>query len=511
MEGALTVEQHELQKEYDRLFPPQMTFQEVSDQLKTMQGHPEIDGLRQIFCNLLLYIITTGYYRYSDINKLKKYSYSVVPLFLENAALMPKEKYYFHAVSAFFCDNQKRCVELLQTYAADWKEVVDGLMGEGDVVDLLIEPFKNAFPGFWPQMQELVSPQCKQDGTHELCQLMADYYACKTNEEAVDVLTAYIQKYPGITVAREYLACTYYDLKMWNNAIAYFESVQEPVLFALTKDQIHFMLAWAYGKIRDYKKEEENYRIALELFPDGEDTLNNLGYSLYRQKRCQEAKAIFERCLEEKRDLPYAANNYVRILIALGLNKQAKQFVKESGFKVAKNIKERVQKLPSRDIKPKQAEIISEESDEEIGSAAEEKTIDIGGKREQFSHERLLEDELTLRIESGLPVFGMNLKIYKRPGEYGRQYIIPIGRLDLLCEDERGDLYIVELKKDSGYGDVFQQIMEYLKWFETSKKFRDKQVQGIICLNNPTAKLIDQVHHEPRLKLFEYRISYQEI
>ena len=298
---------------------------------------------------------------------------------------------------------------------------------------------------------------------------------------------------------------------MWQNAIAYFESVQEPVLFALTKDQIHFMLAWAYGKIRDYKKEEENYRAALELFPSCEDALNNLGYSLYRQKRYQEAKEIFERCLEEKRDLPYAANNYVRTLIALGLNKQAKQFVKESGFKVAKNIKERAKKLPNRDIKPQKAESISEEGDEDINSAAEERTIDIGGKREQFSSEKLLEDELTLRIESGLPVFGMNLKIYKRPGEYGRQYIIPIGRLDLLCEDKNGDLYVIELKKDSGYDDVYQQITDYLNWFERSKKFGKQKIYGIICLNDPTKTLIDQVHKEPRVRLFEYRISYQEI
>lgn len=510
------MEQNEIQKEYDRLFPSEMTVQEISDQLKVMKDHPNINKLRQYFCNVLLYVITTGYYIYKDVGKLTRLA--LVPLFLENISLLKKDdplfekdEVYFQAVAAFFSNDQELCIELLKRKFHTLQETYDDLLGEADIVDSLIEPFKNAFPGFWPQMQELVSPQCKQDGTHELCQLMEDYYACKTNEEAVDVLTAYIQKYPNITVAREYLACTYYDLKMWQNAIAYFESVQEPVLFALTKDQIHFMLAWAYGKIRDYKKEEENYRAALELFPSCEDALNNLGYSLYRQKRYQEAKEIFERCLEEKRDLPYAANNYVRTLIALGLNKQAKQFVKEGKFKVAKDIKARVQKLSGRDTNPKQDKIISEESDEETGSTAEEKTIDIGGKREQFSSEKLLEDELTLRIESGLPVFGMNLKIYKRHGEYGRQYIIPIGRLDLLCEDEDGNLYIIELKKDSGYDDVFQQIMEYLAWFEKSIKFKNKQIQGIICLNNPNKKLISQVHNEPKLKLYEYRISYQEI
>lgn len=73
----------------------------------------------------------------------------------------------------------------------------------------------------------------------------------------------------------------------------------------------------------------------------------------------------------------------------------------------------------------------------------------------------------------------MNIRVYKRKGEYGRQYIIPIGRLDLLCEDSQGNLYIVELKKDSGYDDAYKQIAAYLDWFEKN--------------------------------LFEYQISYNEI
>jgi len=44
----------------------------------------------------------------------------------------------------------------------------------------------------------------------------------------------------------------------------------------------------------------------------------------------------------EKTDLPYAANNYVNALIALGRNKDAKEFVKNSEFKIAKAIKEKV-------------------------------------------------------------------------------------------------------------------------------------------------------------------------
>lgn len=69
-----------------------------------------------------------------------------------------------------------------------------------------------------------------------------------------------------------------------------------------------------------------------------------------------------------------------------------------------------------------------------------------------------------LKIQGG-NVPGTRKKIYRRHGEYGRQYIIPIGRLDLLAEDEKGDLYIIELKKDSGYDDPYDKTAAYLDWF----------------------------------------------
>ena len=86
-------------------------------------------------------------------------------------------------------------------------------------------------------------------------------------------------------------------------------------------------------------------------------------------------------------------------------------------------------------------DIVVAEADEERTSV-ENSNIDFGIKRQQFSSEKILEDELTVRIESGMPVFGLNLKIYNHKGDfYGRQYPFPYGRLDLLCENEKGDLY----------------------------------------------------------------------
>ena len=105
----------------------------------------------------------------------------------------------------------------------------------------------------------------------------------------------------------------------------------------------------------------------------------------------------------------------------------------------------------------------------------------------------------------------MKLKLFRRKGMYGRQFIIPIGRLDLLCEDDDGNLFVIELKKDAGYDDAYQQTANYLDWFEQSEYAKGKKVYGIICLNSPTNALVQKVRNDKRMKLFEYAISYTEI
>lgn len=115
-----------------------------------------------------------------------------------------------------------------------------------------------------------------------------------------------------------------------------------------------------------------------------------------------------------------------------------------------------------------------------------------------------------MRMEAGMDVFGMPLKIYRRHGEYGRQYIFPNGRLDILAEDSEHNLYIIELKKDSGYDDAYKQTVEYIEWFQKHKA-RGKKVYGIICLNAPNRALVDAVRKDDRVKLYEYQISYTEI
>ena len=175
-------------------------------------------------------------------------------------------------------------------------------------------------------------------------------------------------------------------------------------------------------------------------------------------------------------------------------------------------MKRKVEKLENTNAgKTKTATRDVQTDDVSESNNVQQPQIDLGVKRQQFSSEKLLEDELTARIESGMEVFGMNLKIFRRKGLYGRQFIIPIGRLDLLCEDAQGNLYVIELKKDSGYDDAYQQTANYLDWFEQSEYAKGKKVYGIICLNAPTKALIQKVRNDKRMRLFEYAISYTEI
>lgn len=467
--------------------------------------------IRRAYCNELLYAISRGYTKYNTVSFAKD---ELIQGFLEIVKLLPKEYTYFHVAYHFFRQDNKTCLSMLeecmQLVYDKVKEKVkkpDDFMNEGVFIDMFFEPFKQAFDGFWTALSKILRKYPSQPGIPELCDVIDQYYVCKTDDEALELLFDAMQKYPDLVMVKELVGYTYYSMKMWNNAIAYFESVEESGLF-FPKFTLNFMLAWSNGKIKNYKAEEEYYKKSLEDNPDNINALNNLGYCLYLQKKYREAKAYFEKCLEIKSDYIYSANNMVRVLIALGRNKEAKAFVKKN--KVSKDIQRRVEKLDNTNAgikKNAEPEIIVEASDESI----QENTIDLGIKRQQFSNEKLLEDELTARIEAGIEVFGLKLRMYKRKGVYGRQFIIPIGRLDLLCEDEKGDLYVIELKKDSGYDDAYKQTSDYLNWFENNEISKGKKVYGIICLNSPSKELIEKVHNDKRMKMFEYQISYTEL
>lgn len=490
---------------YKKEFSEGMPFDIVSEKLDCMNEHQYIQELRSIFCNILIAVLTEGYINYDD-KTLAVYEDSLLKLVYENIEKLDKDRSFYWAFYYYLKKQYKECKVNIHNLckSLEGNEILD----EDGVLDYFLVPFKNAPVEIWEYITKEVKTMDTADGVPEFCDLISLFYRSINNDEVVDALTSFMQKYPEYKSPNEMLGYTYYNMSMWNNTIACFEKVKEEYYISMA--DIYWMLAWASGKVKNLTDEEEYYRKSYELAPDIPFTLNNLGYSLYRQKKYKEALEIFEKCLREKVDLNYAGNNYVRVLIALGRNADAKKFVKSSGVKVAKALRDRVANLDNHNARIRK-QLVEETQEVEETESTQKFNLDIGVKRQQFSNEKLLEDELTARIESGMPVFGMNLKIYKRKGEYGRQYIIPIGRLDLLCEDSQGNLYVVELKKDSGYDDAYKQTAEYLDWFEKDKRFKGKKVYGIICLNSPTKQLIDKVHADKRMRLFEYQISYTEL
>lgn len=503
------ISDEELDVLYQKILFGCKTLKDEVEAFKTLKCQHK-DLLRRMYCNVLLYAVSQGYTKYNSSNFEKD---ELIQAYLEIAKLLPIEYTYYHLIYLFFKKENKKCLLMLEEYIKlAYEEVKEEIkkpeefIDEGVFIDQFFEPFKQAFDGFWSCLARILREFPTQKGIPELCEIVEQYYTCKTDNEILELLIDMMQKYPDLVLIRELVGYTYYSMKMWNNAIAYFESVEEDGVF-FTEADLYFMLAWSYGKIKNHKIEEDYYRKAVEIIPNNINFLNNLGYSLYLQKNYKEAISYFEKCLELDNKYVYAANNYVRVLIALGRNKDAKAFVKSDKYKISKSIKKRVKELDNTNARIKK-EAINEPFDNE---SYQENAVDLGIKRQQFSNEKLLEDELTARIESGVEVFGLKLKMYKRKGLYGRQFIIPVGRLDLLCEDEKGDLYIIELKKDSGYDDAYKQTAMYLDWFEKDNISKGKKVYGIICLNSPTKDLIEKVRKDERMKLFEYQISYTEI
>ena len=560
---------------YSQEFPDTMSFDAISAKLDSMGSHPAIAQLRQKFCYQVAFVLTDGFTQYEQIS-LEMEEGSLLKLFYENIKKLDAvstDSFFFEAFWSYLQKEYNKCKDNIHKLChVQWRQ---DILKEDQVLDYLLVPFQNASDEIWNFIMDEVNSMHCEEGIPEFCKALSLYYRSRDNDVIIEGLLAFMRKFPKYRAPNELLGYTYYNMAMWDNAIACFERVQQEYYFFL--EDIYWMLAWSNGKIKNYADEEKYYRMSYQLAPDIPFTLNNLAYSLYKQKKYLEAKELFRQCLDAKKDLPYAANNYVRVLIALGRNADAKKFVNSKKFKIAKAIQERVKRLDDhnvrlnkKDLSVKSDTIIESDSDTadlfEITSSEDEikrcqqytnnrlsengakcqqpsnemqlesktkhqrfsnerslegeikhsqplneRQLEATAKHRQFSKEKLLEEELTARIESGMQVFGKHLKVYKRKGEYGRQYNIPVGRLDLLCEDANGNLYVVELKKDSGYDDVYEQITQYLAWFEQSEKFKGKKVYGIICLNHPAQELLSKVHADKRIRIFEYQISYTEL
>ena len=267
----LTDEQ--LEKLAEEFFSSAASLEEMSNRLLTTKSE-HIDELRGYFVNELLYGISIGFTKYDKPNEARD---SAISLFCQNVSMLPKSQLYFRAVSAFFEHKNEQCLSLINDYLQeDAKKHPDRPVDEFFIVDCFFEPLKEAFPGFWNSLGELIKKYPHQAHLPALCGTIGKYYTCRTDEEALELLMVCHQQYSESILLKELIGHTYYCMKMWHNAVAYFEQVEDNRVF-FRNDTFFFMMAWCYGKIKDHDLEEKFYREALENNPQNVDAMNNLG------------------------------------------------------------------------------------------------------------------------------------------------------------------------------------------------------------------------------------------
>lgn len=499
-------EQERIKRRYEAIKNRCHRWAELSDAIDALQGDRDQTALRVELCDDHLSALCKGLVRYPE--KDGEVYADMKRLFTRNVRLLPQEENpYFRAVVCFYEGRSGEVLALLEQDAEERFPDTAATFTEGDFVYLYADPFKQAFPGFWPKMTALLRRLNCDPELPALSACLGEYYQCSSAEESAELLASFAAAHPGLSLPKELLGLSYVELKKWHGAIACFSQVKGKNVF-LYSDDLSFYTAWCYGKLRQYGKEEEWYRSCLEEAPQYGMALNNLGYSLYRQRRYEEALEIFEQCLKEERDLSCAADNAVRTLLALGRGQAARELIAHSPCTVSADLRRKAEQAPAKD---RPARTPPPEPEEETEQAP---IPDRGLQPAAFSSEKALENELLAQLEAGQQIFGFPLKVYEREDDfYGQQYHIDGGKgiIDLLCEDEKGDLYVVELKKDSAYNDVYSQTRYYLDWVQKNMLPKGKRAYGVILMGSASPKLIEQVRSDPQIRLFEYKLSCAEL
>lgn len=422
----------------------------------------------------------------------------------EQCRRLPESPYLPLAFICFFNENNDKVIENIIKWLKSSGEIVEYT----NILDLLIT-LKQGFIGMWNDIGKIVGGMNSEPGLESACYAIESFYYSSQLEAIIDAFTKVLIENDKIHFAKEMIGFTYYSMNMWENAIAYFEQALEidPNDASFTEEELCFYLGWSYGRIKGFKSAETYYKRLLDLNPTTPSALNNLGYCLFKQKKYAEAKSVFEQCIAKNNDLRMAVNNKLRLLIETGEYNEAKKFAEDNKNIVSKDLLKRAMQVRKGKSIPEKF-IDNTTDDEQMAQAPKGISIEKGM---QFSSEKNLEDELTHRIERGDSCFGVQLSVYKQKGKYGRQYIMPVGRADILASDAENNLYVIELKKDSGYGDVYDQVSRYVKWIEENLKSPGKKVYGIIVVNNPSNELVLQVRKSPQIKLYDYSVMYREI
>ncbi len=116
-------------------------------------------------------------------------------------------------------------------------------------------------------------------------------------------------------------------------------------------------------------------------------------------------------------------------------------------------------------------------------------------------YEDNLESLLTERLEEVEP--GLTL--------VQRQYVTPVGRIDLLCRDHRGNYVVIELKRfRASTESIIDQVTRYMGWVQQHLTGSGEAVRGYIVVGKLDTKLEYSVRAIGNLKVKCFRVSLSD-
>jgi len=107
----------------------------------------------------------------------------------------------------------------------------------------------------------------------------------------------------------------------------------------------------------------------------------------------------------------------------------------------------------------------------------------------------IIEKDIECFIEYNPSLIGKSMTLKKR------QLDTPVGRIDLLFEDKKGNPTVVELKLNKIGRDAVNQVRRYMKWM---KKQTKKEVSGVIVCKGVMPAFEKDFEKLPDIKIFSY-------
>ncbi|MFY9563561.1 MAG: endonuclease NucS domain-containing protein [Limnochordia bacterium] len=318
------------------------------------------------------------------------------------------------------------------------------------------------------------------------------------------------------------LGVTYANEKNGKAAVKCFEKALLSSEWAQKFFSLRYQYAWSLIDVKDYQKAEDQFRIILSIYGDQPDILDLLGYCLYKQKKYDEAIAVFGKTLElwdpqvYKGYSPYWT--LARVFCRLKRYDDAIETLKHIGKdgKILKSALTEIQRIEKLKAKTSQSGLATEDEDEALDEFVETFSERLD-ERPEFKRvapihsEAILETFIEERINRGETFCDMHLSIYEDENGYGRQYIISgVGRIDLLAVEKGSkDLVVIELKRNESDDEVVGQISRYMAWVKRNLAKEGQVVKGIICVHKALKKLVLSASNIPGLMVYEYDFNFR--